>query len=266
MTRSGSRSTSGAGSLFDCDDLRQLLSCSLRHHRRIMVVSGVDPAGRRNMRIEGETRHVERAVRITGRKTQLGVASLRPARTPASACSADSVDQRKDQTAPAGAAFGHASNGLSAKCFQCAADLVRQVDRDPHQLRTGAGQAAHGVCGPTFDPSFSIPAGPNQLRQRLGIMSIGLVPLPRAPPSDAASGPPARVASQFDRSVCRVAISACGTVDPLCGSTRLDRPQPPLPALRRAPDRLGRGLPLRRFQRHPATPNCALLIRFELGS
>ena len=58
----GGKLAGTAGWFSDRGSRRQCLLRARRIHRRILVVSAVDPAGRRNMRLETVPRHVERAV------------------------------------------------------------------------------------------------------------------------------------------------------------------------------------------------------------
>jgi putative transposase len=74
------------GWLSDRGSSRQCLLCARCTHRRILVVSAVGPAGRRNMRLETVPRHVERAVRTNRPQDPTRDGPIRvPAGTPASA-------------------------------------------------------------------------------------------------------------------------------------------------------------------------------------
>ena len=58
-----------------------------------------------------------------------------------------------------------------------AADLVGQIDRHAHELGASADEVADGMGGVAFDAGLAVPAHTHELRQRLGIARVGLVPL-----------------------------------------------------------------------------------------
>ncbi len=61
--------------------------------------------------------------------------------------------------------------GLQPEGLQHTVDLVRQINRDPDELRARSNKAAQQMSAPAFDPCLSKPARAQDLRQGLGLKS-----------------------------------------------------------------------------------------------